>query len=295
MKKLMTNNYNNYYVTSNLFHNDYISDFMSCKNRTINNEVEKMKETDDKIEKLVKILNIYPNQILNPNTMYRSKSQNLLNTEKINDNEANFNSGKDENGTILKNNKNNNNITKNKLKKQKSEKYLIKGTNIISPFCDFARDHYLYKKIFYYSNIKKNLKSDSCLDNKLNIIYSENEKQYRQKLIKLNEIYRKIGKNKSYNLEPSQSITKLRSLKKRVEFMKRIVDYTYPNMVLTKIREQDKKTYELNNKLTNVITSKIKRNNYNLVNMQISEGLTKSLNIKKCFSDKRIIKEKVIN
>ena len=45
------------------YNNDYISDFMSCKNRTINKETEKMKETDDKIEKLVKILNIYPNQI----------------------------------------------------------------------------------------------------------------------------------------------------------------------------------------------------------------------------------------
>ena len=182
-----------------------------------------------------------------------------------------------------------------KVKKQKSEKYLIKGTNKISPFCDFARDHYLYKKIFYYQEKKKNLKSDKFLDNKLNIIYAENEKQYKQNLIKLNEIYKKIGKNKTYKLEPPQSESKLRALKKRVEFMKRIVDYTYPNMVLTKIREQDKKTYELNNKLTNVITSKIKRNNYNLVNMQISEGLTKSLNIKKCFSDKRIIKEKVIN
>ena len=182
-------------------------------------------------------------------------------------------------------------MQKKKVKKQKSEKYLIKGTNIISPFCDFARDHYLYKKIFYYSNMKKNLKSDSCLDNKLNIIYSENEKQYKQKLIKLNEIYRKIGKNKSYNLEPSESENKLRGLKKRVEFMKRIVDYTYPNMVLTKIREQDKKIYELNNKLANVITSKIKRNNYNIFNMQISKGLTKSLNIKKYFPEKRIIKE----
>ena len=263
MKKIMNNNYNNYYISSNLFHNDYISDFISGRHQKIK-EAEKMKEIDNKIEKLVKILNIYPNKNLN-------KEQYL---EKTTDNEENLNIGNNENNI---NNKN------SKLKKQKSDKFLIKGTKIISPFCDFARNHYLYKKIFYYSNMKKNLKSDSCLDNKLNIIYSENEKQYRQNLIKLNDIYRKMGRNKSYNLEPSQSETKLRSLKKRVEFMKRIVDYTYPNMVLTKIREQDKKTYEMNGNLTNIITSKIKRNNYNIFNMKMSEGLTKSLNVQKCF------------
>ena len=43
------------------------------------------------------------------------------------------------------------------------------------------------------------------LDNKLNIIYSENENQYKQNIIKLNDLYKKFGKNKYYNLEQSQS------------------------------------------------------------------------------------------
>ena len=38
----------------------------------------------------------------------------------------------------------------------------------------------------------------------------------------------------------NESETKLKTLKQRVDFMKRIVDYSYPNMVLTKIREQEK-------------------------------------------------------
>ena len=286
------NNYSNYYVSGNLFHNDYITDFISGKCKIIckdKNEIKKdqMKETDNKIEELVKSLNIYPNKTLN-----KSQSQKLIDTEKTIDNDKiNIN-------IINENNNNNNNdlIKKKNIKNsfkngKKAEKFLIKGTNIISPFCDFARDHYLYKKIFYYSEKKKNLKSDYCLDNKLNIIYSENEKQYKQNLIKLNEIYKKLGRNKVYNLEPSESENKLRGLKKRVEFMKRIVDYTYPNMVLTKIREQDKITYEKNTNYTNIITSKINRNNYNTFNKQISLGLKKSLNIQKCFDDKKLNKE----
>ena len=102
-----------------------------------------------------------------------------------------------------------------------------------------------------------------------------------------------MGRNKVYNLEPSESENKLRGLKKRVEFMKRIVDYTYPNMVLTKIREQDKIIYEKNSNQTNIITSKINRSKYNNFNKQISLGLKKSFNIQKCFTDKKINKDVV--
>ena len=295
-----SNKYSNYYISGNLFHNDYISDFITGKYKIIckdknDVQIEQMKDTDNKIEELVKSLNIYPNKTLN-----KSQSQKLIETEKTIDNDK-------INIKLINENSNNNNINetdtlkkqniknsfKNSLPKKKAEKFLIKGTNIISPFCDFARDHYLYKKIFYYSEKKKNLKSDYCLDNKLNIIYSENEKQYKQNLIKLNEIYKKLGRNKVYNLEPSESENKLRGLKKRVEFMKRIVDYTYPNMVLTKIREQDKIIYEKNSNQTNIITSKINRSKYNNFNKQISLGLKKSFNIQKCFTDKKLNKDVV--
>ena len=90
-----------------------------------------------------------------------------------------------------------------------------------------------------------------------------------------------MGKNKYYSLEPSQSETKLKTLKYRVDFMKRIVDYTFPNMVLTKIREQKKIVYEKKNKLINIVTSKINRNNFNKFNRQLSEGLISNLNIHK--------------
>ena len=276
-----SNKYSNYYISSSLFHNDYISDFITGKKKSKNKDkkIQKMKDIDNKIEELAKILNIYTNK-----NLIKSQSQKILDIEKSNENIENDN--ENNNINLEENNTNFKENFKNGLSKKISEKYLIKGTKIISPFCDFARDHYLYKKIFYYSEKKKNLKSDSCLDNKLNIIYSENEKQYKQNLIKLNEIYRKLGRNKIYNIEPSQSENKLRALKKRVEFMKRIVDYTYPNMVLTKIREQEKKIYEKNSNFASIITSKIKRKDYNKFNMKISLGLQKSLNIHRCFPDK---------
>ena len=286
-KKKNTINYSNYYISNHIFNNkDYISDFIS-NNHNNNKEVKQlinMKETDNKIEELVKNLNVYTSKskTLNQSNSQSQKIMEILNpkeTEKNNQSEL-----------LPESNKPKFNL-KNKFIKKQSEKYLIKGTKIVSPFCDFARDQYLYKKIFYYQEKKKNLKSDKFLDNKLNIIYAENEKQYKQNLIKLNEIYKKIGKNKTYKLEPPQSESKLRALKKRVEFMKRIVDYTYPNMVLTKIREQDKITYEKNKNMTSIVTSKIKRRNYNRFNFQISQGLRKSLSVQKYSFDNQGNKE----
>ena len=257
-KNKKSNNYNKYYVSSDLFHKDYISDLTFYKqSKSIHNKkVNEMKETDNKIEKLVKLLKIY-----------QSDKENSKNKIKIINN--------------IDNNLSLENYKQNDKNKHKSEKILIKGTKIISPFCDFSRDHYLYKKIFYYSDKNKNLKSD-LFDNKLNIIYSENENQYKQNILKLNELYKRMGKNKYYNLEPSQSENKLKTLKYRVDFMKRIVDYTFPNMVLTKIREQKKNIiYEKKSNLINIVTSKINRNNFNKFNRQLSEGLIRNLNIQK--------------
>lgn len=262
-KKIKSNNYNKYYVSSDIFHNkNYISDLTFYKqNKSINNKnIGEMKETDNKIEKLVKLLKIYHNQ--------RRNNKNNIRIIRIND------------GINKKNNYSIEDYKQKDGNEHNSKKYLIKGTKIISPFCDFSRDNYLYKKIFYYSDKNKKLKSDS-LDNKLNIIYSENENQYKQNIIKLNDLYKKMGKNKYYSLEPSQSETKLKTLKYRVDFMKRIVDYTFPNMVLTKIREQKKIVYEKKNKLINIVTSKINRNNFNKFNRQLSEGLISNLNIRK--------------
>jgi hypothetical protein len=234
--------YSNYIINGNVFHNDYISDYLP--EIRLNHNEDTMRETDNKIEELVNNLNIYKNKRLK-----KIRSQKIINT---------FN----------KNTYNNYINEKNKQKKAESTTTNDKDENLLmnnnykqSNTNDKFKDHYLYKKIFFYSDKKKIIKSESFLDNKLNIIYAENENQYKQNLLKLNEIYRKIGKNKIFTLEPSKSQNKIKALKKRVEFMKRIVDYTYPDMVLTKIKEEESKINERNNNLTNIITSKINRKN----------------------------------
>ena len=192
------------------------------------------------------------------------------------------------------------------------------GANLLLPSQKLSKDMYLYKKIFYYCDKKKKIKTEKILDNKLNIIYSENENQYQKNLNKLNQIYKTLGKKKKildnklniiysenehqyqknlnklnqiyktlgkkkiYNIEPSQSENKVKNLQKRVEFMKRVVDYTYPDMVLTKIKEQDKTIFEKSVVPVNIITSKVKRKKDRMFNNRISQGLVKSINIQKC-------------
>ena len=90
-----------------------------------------------------------------------------------------------------------------------------------------------------------------------------------------------MGK-KTYNIDSSQSENKVKNLQKRVDFMKRIVDYTYPNMVLTKIKEQDRTIYVKSGGRVNIITSKINRKIHLKNNDTISQGLVKSLNVRKC-------------
>ena len=166
-------------------------------------------------------------------------------------------------------------------------------TNLLSPNKKLLKDLYLYKKIFFYSDKKKTIKSEKCLDNKLNIIYSENKNQYLKNLSKLNAIYRKLGKKKIYNIELSQSEKKVKALRKKVDFLKRVVDYTYPDMFLTKIKEQDKSQIVKKHVPLNIITSKISRKHYNERKNEIAQGLCKSLKIKK-YVFKNFNKQKVI-
>ena len=64
--------------------------------------------------------------------------------------------------------------------------------------------------------------------------------------------------------------------------MKRVVDYTYPDMVLTKIKEQDRTIFEKSVVPVNIITSKVNRKKNKIFNNKIAQGLVKSINIQKC-------------
>ena len=253
--------YNDYYIASNLLKNKYISDLVDDKQSQ-----QIMEKTDDKIDDMIKYLNIYQNIKLEKiKKLPKSMTQR-----------------------IILDSKPTTNTTNDKNIKEKDKIRLITkkcSANLLSPSKQISKDMYLYKKIFYYSDKKKTIRTEKELDNKLNIIYSENEDQYIKNINKLNAIYKLLGKKKIYNIELSQSENKVKNLQKKVEFMKRIVDYTYPNMVLTKIKEikeQDKTINVKSGVHLKIITSKVNRKNYNKNNTKIGQGLIKSLNIQKC-------------
>jgi len=120
------------------------------------------------------------------------------------------------------------------------DKYNIKGTTVLSPFCIEARNEFLFKKIFYEGERQKLTRRTNVIDNKLNIFYAENHKQYDKNLIKHNEKLKQKGKKILHEVGPSPTEIKLKKLKNKMNFMKKIVDYAYPNMVLSRVRESEK-------------------------------------------------------
>ena len=158
----------------------------------------------------------------------------------------------------LKNNKNNKNIIKcnlfintsrkkNKKGKEKErnvpdylkEKYNIKGTNILSPFCLKAKYQFIMKKFRSFLDKTKLLKTDKkdLIDNKLNIVYAENEDIYRNKLKKINMNLIMKGKKEKYKLLSSPSDRQIREIAKEVTLMKKVINFAYPNTTLIKIKD----------------------------------------------------------
>ncbi len=104
-------------------------------------------------------------------------------------------------------------------------------------------DEYFYKIIFKAKPLFK-LEPKFVFDNKLNMIYAENEQQYKKIIEKqYQKLISKGKKVKSKNVAPSIKL-KLNETKRRIEFMKGIMDYSYPRFVLSKIKIMQKKLNE---------------------------------------------------
>ena len=116
------------------------------------------------------------------------------------------------------------------------EKANIQGTEILSPFCKEARDEFLFNKIFNQEG-RKFQKRFELIDNKLNIFYAENENQYDERLKKFNNKLKIKGKKFLHVVGPTKDQLKLNKIKSTLSFIKKIFDYSYPNMVLSKVRK----------------------------------------------------------
>ena len=89
-----------------------------------------------------------------------------------------------------------------------------------------------------YDEIFNANKAPEVIDNnKYNLIYAENEKQFEVKLSKLNltQLQRREKNSKVI-------ANKLSGIKKDVLFLRRVVDYVYPTLLTQKVSVQTKRT-----------------------------------------------------
>ena len=215
-------NYSAYYINSDLrLKKNYISDLLQKEENNNNNSQNKSQKISD-IEKKISIL---------------EKSLNIININNTNKSNSFF----AENSKYLKIKKikNYENEKKKVLPDYLKEKFNIKGTNILSPFCMKSRDNFIMEKFRKFLNKNNTLKTDKkyIIDNKLNIIYAENEEMYKNKLKKINQKLIAQGKRLRYKYILSPSEKQLRDMEKKVTFMKDLVDVAFPNTAMFRLRD----------------------------------------------------------
>ena len=85
----------------------------------------------------------------------------------------------------------------------------------------------------------------------MNILYAENEEKFRKKIQIINKRIREEGKKEKNAQCPNSVEEKLTNIKHKIKFMKKIVDYAYPETVLTRVRESIKAKENSRNRLKN--------------------------------------------
>ena len=102
----------------------------------------------------------------------------------------------------------------------------------------FETDDFYYKKVFKMKPLFR--RKPRTIDNKLNIKYAESNAQYEKMLEKENKQLILEGK-KPINKLPSKYVDiKLDEIKRKIRFMKGVVDFSFPGFVVTKIKAVDK-------------------------------------------------------
>ena len=161
-----------------------------------------------------------------------------------------------------------------------NEKKIMKNAKTSAKLLD-SKDEFLYKNIFIYNNINKRKKTVNVIDNKLNIFYSENLLQYNQKMNRINDYLVKKGKPMIHQGVEKNSKGNMENMIKKIQFIKKIVDYVYPNMVLYKVRQEKKRISKAKS-----LEFKYPRSRINLLNLKeeqkkIDDYFTRSIMVNK--------------
>ena len=251
------------------FNNKYYSDLLSLldnkNDNNISNEKNDMENVDIKIKKLAKDLKLFPNDKYdNDKSIYNGLNKNI---DEGNDHllpaiVSYENSPKSNNcpnapprlysGIVLSESeklvmkKNLNKLNTNKLNIKKlnvpsflSNKHQIKGKEF-SSLSQMKKDNFLYNNIFRNFDEKKYpsiLKR--YINNKINICYAENEKQFENRIIQMNENNRKMGKSVFFKLGKGEVENKADSLQSKVEFIRKIVDHAYSDIMICRIKKKN--------------------------------------------------------
>ena len=93
---------------------------------------------------------------------------------------------------------------------------------------------YLYRSIFSKSILFR--PKPHYIDNKLNLVYSENESQYKLLMEKRSKIMNEKGIFLRFDSDSEKIKERVNDIKTKIKFMKNIMDYSYPNFMLTKIK-----------------------------------------------------------
>ena len=225
----------------NLFQNyEHFKNINLKKNNSYNNLLNSLNLSEENItliQGINKNSNLNENISLNSRISTRTPSSRIYSGKIIN----NFNNI----------NVNRFNFDKNKirdlLKKREANfsslpeeyEYNIEGTNLLSPFCEKARDLFLYNKIFFYFGRKKLPKiMNKFLNNKLNLCYAENEKQFEEKIARENILKMEKGKGKILKVGKADTEKRAESINHKIGFIKKVFDYAYPDILIYRIKKK---------------------------------------------------------
>jgi len=140
------------------------------------------------------------------------------------------------------------------------------------------KDEYIYNNIFSKSPLFK--PRPHFLDNKLNLIYSENEKQYNLIMARRNKLMKEKGSILKFDKDSEKIKDRVNDIKSKIKFMKSVMDFSYPGLMISKIKSWGKdfqnQNCQRNEKLTPFEEQKMKirrknilRTNYLKQNMQV--------------------------
>lgn len=234
--------------------NSFLSTIIFNENKKINN-IKIEKENSNlllEINKKNSLNHSFSNisKISSPNT--RIYSGNIINNfNNVNINLLNFDKNKMNNILYQKEFSN---IS------YKEYKYNKEGMSVMSPFNSQDKDNILYKQIFFHFDHQKipEILSKS-INNKFNILYAENEKQFDSKAMIRNKLNKKKGKRKIILIGKSENVKKAESINHKINFIKKIFDYAYPDIFIRKMKHETNCNKDINLKRNRKIIENLKK------------------------------------